>query len=387
MNLPKRLGESEQIRAMKRCVDSLRHEMNRLCERIGRHVQLMEVCGTHTVSAFRSGLKSMLPENLRLLSGPGCPVCVTAQRHIDAALELASREQVTIATYGDMIRVPGRKGSLERLRSLGARIRVVLSARGALELARNEPNSEIVFLGVGFETTAPAAAATVLEAEACGIENFSVLSCHKLVIPAIRALLSTGDVPIDGFLCPGHVSVIIGSEAYRSIVDDFGKPCVVAGFEFEQMLAGLVHLLRQIESGTPELENVYEAVVRPEGNPVALGLLSQVFVAADTAWRALGVIPASGLEFAPPYRRFDALRRFGVVVGEDNDHPACRCGDVIQGRVEPNACPLFSRGCTPMTPIGPCMVSGEGACSAWFKYGPKPARCAKPSDLRMEGAT
>ncbi|MBX3396135.1 MAG: hydrogenase formation protein HypD [Phycisphaerae bacterium] len=368
-------------------VENLRRELIRLCDRIGRRVQLMEVCGTHTVSAFRSGLKSMLPANLKLLSGPGCPVCVTAQRHIDAALELARRETVAIATYGDMMRVPGRNGSLERLRSLGARIRVVTSARAALELARNEPNSEVVFLGVGFETTAPAAAATVLEAEAGGIENFSVLSCHKLVIPAMRALLSAGDVPIDGFLCPGHVSVIIGSEAYRPIVDDFGKPCVVAGFEFGQMLAGLVHLLRQIECGTPKLENVYDAVVRPEGNSVALGLLSRVFVEADTVWRALGVIPVSGLEFAPAYRRFDALRRFGMALGEDVDHPVCRCGEVIQGRVEPNRCALFGGGCTPMTPIGPCMVSGEGACSAWFKYGPKPGRSAEPSDAKMEGVT
>lgn len=347
----------------------LRGELTDLCAAVGRRVQIMEVCGTHTVSFFRSGIRSILPANLRLISGPGCPVCVTAQRHIDTAIELAGREGVILATYGDMLRVPGRLGSLEKLRANGACIRVVNSARTALELARAHPDRPVVFLAVGFETTAPATAAVVLQSDRERIENFSVLMCHKLVVPAMLALLQAGDVPLDGFLCPGHVSVIIGSEAYRPVVAQHGQPCVVAGFEPLQLLTGLVHLLRQIESGRAQLENVYPAVVSENGNGTALSLIAHVFAAADAPWRELGVIPKSGLELRPAFRRFDALRRFGVALGDDQDHPSCRCGEVIQGKVEPAECPLFDRGCTPLTPIGPCMVSSEGTCAAWFKYG------------------
>ena len=353
---------------MKEKIERLRGELDTLCERIGRRVQIMEVCGTHTVEVFRSGIRSMLPANLRLVSGPGCPVCVTAQRHIDAALRIGSHENVIVATYGDMMRVPGRNGSLEKLRAAGAQIRVINSARTALELARANGDHQIVFLAVGFETTAPATAATALEAERDGIENFSVLMCHKLVVPAMLALLRAGDVPLDGFLCPGHVSVIIGSQAYRPVVDQYGKACVVAGFEPEQILAGLVHLLRQIVEKRIAAENVYPAVVSAEGNPVALELLKRVFVVADTAWRALGVIPQSGFELAPAYERFDALRRFEIELGEDEDPAGCRCGEVIQGKVEPVDCALFAQTCTPLTPIGPCMVSTEGTCAAWYKY-------------------
>lgn len=364
---------------------AMKSELDSRCARIGRRVQVMEVCGTHTVSFFRSGLRSMLPANLRLVSGPGCPVCVTAQRHIDAAIRLATQPRVVIATYGDMLRVPGRLGSLERRRAAGTRIFVINSARRALELAREHPDETVVFLAVGFETTAPATAATILEAERDGIENFTVLMCHKLVVPAMCALLDDApdDPPraerdltqrhagaaLDGFLCPGHVSVIIGSDAYRPIVDVYGKPCVVAGFEAMQMAAGLVHLLRQIEEGAARLENVYEGVVSRGGNTVALELMRRVFIEADVAWRALGVIPRSGLELSRRYRRFDAMRRFGVVEGDDEDDPACRCGEVIQGRVEPAQCPLFAGRCTPLTPIGPCMVSSEGTCAAWYRYG------------------
>lgn len=347
----------------------LHADLARCCERIGRRVQIMEVCGTHTVSFFRSGLRAMLPSGLRLISGPGCPVCVTAQRHIDAAIELAAHERVTVATYGDMLRVPGQHGSLEQRRAAGGRVQVVNSARRALQLAREEPDRTVVFLGVGFETTAPATAATVREAERDGIENFCVLMCHKLVVPAMLALLAGGDVPLDGFLCPGHVSVIIGWRAYRDIVERHGKACVVAGFEPRQMLTGLLHLAWQIEVGRAKLENVYEGVVSAEGNTAAQAIMAEVFVVADAAWRALGVIPLSGLELAPRYRRFDALRRFGVTLGEDHDPAACRCGEVIQGKCEPHECALFDRGCTPLTPIGPCMVSGEGTCAAWYRYG------------------
>lgn len=353
---------------MSEAIPDLRAELQTICKQIGRRVQFMEVCGTHTVSIFRSGIRSLLPANLRLVSGPGCPVCVTAQRHIDAAISLATRRDIILATYGDMMRVPGRDGSLEALRATGARIHVINSARSVLQLARENADKQVVFLAVGFETTAPATAATVLEADRADLRNLSILMCHKLVVPAMLALLEAGDVPLDGFLCPGHVSVIIGAEAYRPVVERYGKACVVAGFEPEQVLTGILLLLRQVAENRAALENAYTAVVSQHGNPVALELLEGVFVRADAPWRALGVIPQSGLELAPAYQHLDALRRFNVELGEDEDHPACRCGEVIQGKTQPDQCALFASQCTPLSPVGPCMVSSEGTCAAWYKY-------------------
>ena len=353
---------------MSSTIPELRDELRDVCGCLGRRVQIMEVCGTHTVSIFRNGIRAMLPENLRLVSGPGCPVCVTAQRHIDAAIELATRPDVIIATYGDMVRVPGRRGSLERQRAQGADVRVVNSTRTALRIARDNPQRVVVFLGVGFETTAPATAATVLEADRDDVANFSVLMCHKLVVPAMLALLSAGDVPLDGFLCPGHVSVIIGAGAYRPIVEQYGRPCVVAGFEPRSILTGLVYLARQFAERRAAMENAYAGVVSDAGNRTALALLERVFVPADAPWRELGTIPQSGLELAEPYRRFDAVQRFNLTLGEDEDHPACLCGQVIQGKAEPAECPLFGGECTPLDPVGPCMVSSEGTCAAWYKY-------------------
>ncbi len=350
-------------------IELARDELQALCRRANRRIQLMEVCGTHTVALFRAGVRSLLPENLRLVSGPGCPVCVTAQRHIDAAIELATHPNVILATYGDMLRVPGRRGSLEKLRAEGAQVRVVGSTRVALDLARSQPTQTVVFLGVGFETTAPATGAAVLEAHRDGIENFCVLMCHKLVVPAMAALLDAGDVPLDGFLAPGHVSVIIGAAAYRPLVARYRKPVVIAGFEPEQMLNGLVALVRQVLDNRPAVENAYPGVVSDAGNRVALDLLQRVFVIADAPWRELGIIPHSGLELAPPFARYDALRKFDVQLGEDENHPLCRCGEVICGKLEPCDCPAFATACTPLAPIGPCMVSSEGTCAAWFKYG------------------
>lgn len=332
-------------------------------------VRLMEICGTHTVALFRTGVKSLLPPNVRMLSGPGCPVCVTAQGYIDAACALAGRENVTVCTYGDMVRVPGRSGSLEHQRARGAEVLVVYSPRDAVRFAETHPQREVVFLAVGFETTAPNTAAAVLEADQKGLKNFSVLTAHKLVIPAMDTLLSAGDVPVSGFLCPGHVSVIIGSEAYRPIVEKYRKACVVAGFEPEQMLRGILHLLGQIAQGRAELENVYGVAVTPSGNLPALKYLEQVFVPADAAWRAMGTIPMSGLELRDAYARYDARLRFELAFGDDYDPPGCRCGEVIQGKVEPQECQLFARTCTLAQPVGPCMVSSEGTCAAWYKYG------------------
>lgn len=336
----------------------------------GREVlQLMEVCGTHTVSLFRSGVKSMLPATVRLLSGPGCPVCVTSQGYIDAACDLAGRAGVTVCTYGDMMRVPGRSGSLAERRGSGARVMVVYSTRDALRYAAANPAEQVVFLAVGFETTAPATAAAVLEARKLGLSNFSVLTAHKLVVPAMLALLAEGQVPLAGFLCPGHVSVIIGSDAYAPIVTQFAKPCVVAGFEPAQMLEGVVHLVRQATAGEARVENVYGVAVSPGGNAAAQRLLDDAFRPADAVWRAIGVIPASGLDLRDGLAEFDAARRFGLDLSANDEAPGCLCGQVIQGKVTPAECPLFGRACTPMHPIGPCMVSSEGTCAAWHKYG------------------
>jgi hydrogenase expression/formation protein HypD len=268
-----------------------------------------------------------------------------------------------------MVRVPGRSGSLEQQRARGAQIKVVYSARDAVQFAERQPGRQVIFLAVGFETTAPATAAAVLEAEGKGVENFSVLSGHKLVIPAMDALLSAGDVPIDGFILPGHVSVIIGTSAYRPIVDQYHKPCVVTGFEPVQMVLGILRLVEQVAAGEALLENAYGVAVRDEGNVAASRAMYDVFEPADTAWRAMGTIPVSGLELRERYRKYDAFARFDLTMGEDYDPPGCRCGEVIQGKVQPRECALFGEECTPALPIGPCMVSSEGTCAAWYKYG------------------
>lgn len=329
---------------------------------------LMEICGTHTVALFRTGVRSLLPPGLRLVSGPGCPVCVTSQGYIDAACELAAVKDVTIATYGDMVRVPGRKGSLERLRADGADVVVVYSARDAVRLAAERPGRNVVFLSVGFETTTPGTAAAVLEAAERGLGNFFILPGHKLVIPAMDALLSGGEAKIDGFLCPGHVSVIIGADAYEPIATKYRKPCVVAGFEPTGMLKGLAAILGQVARGEARVENAYGVAVTREGNAPARKLMAEVFEPAPAVWRAIGTIPHSGLELRAAYRAMDARERFGVAFGEDYELGGCRCGQVIQGLMEPPECPLFANACTPMTPIGPCMVSSEGTCAAWHKY-------------------
>lgn len=337
-----------------------------------RPVRIMEICGTHTMAIARSGLRELLPAGLVLTSGPGCPVCVTDQSYMDQAVYLARGERggkasPIIATYGDMIRVPGRHGSLAEARAEGASIEVVYSADQAVELALRQPQREVVFLAVGFETTAPATALAVLRARAEGIRNFSALTAHKLVLPAMRALLSAGDVQVDGFLCPGHVSVILGYGAYDEIVRDYGRPCVVAGFDPGQIVTAIERILEQIVEGKPAAESVYPSVKR-QGNATALAVLDQVFEVTDAAWRAIGVIPASGWSLRPEFADFDAARRFELPAMESYEMPGCRCGDVLRGVSTPRQCPLFGRRCTPRDPVGPCMVSSEGACAAAYKY-------------------
>ncbi|MHC4618022.1 MAG: hydrogenase formation protein HypD [Planctomycetota bacterium] len=344
--------------------------MHEACEALGRQINIMEVCGTHTVAIFRNGIRSTLPGGLKLLSGPGCPVCVTDQSYIDIVLQLAERDDVLIATYGDMIRVPGKAGSLET-KQAGANVKVVLSSDDALQLARDNPAKKVVFVAVGFETTAPATAVVVRQAVQEGVENFFVLSGHKLVVPAMRALLSEKNHNIHAFLCPGHVSAIIGYGAFAEIVEQFGRPCVVAGFEPMQIIEGLGEICRQLAAGKAELKSIYAAVVTERGNTTAQNVIAECFEAADGYWRGLGKIEKSTLKLKDKYSRFDALRRFEIAEVPAEDTSGCRCGEVLCGLIEPWECSLFEKSCTPEGPVGPCMVSSEGACAAWYKYGRK----------------
>jgi hydrogenase expression/formation protein HypD len=344
--------------------------MDQACKALGRQINIMEVCGTHTVSIFRSGMRSTLPDGLKLLSGPGCPVCVTDQSYIDAVLQLAERDDVLIATYGDMIRVPGKDGSLET-KQPSANIRVVLSSDDALQLARDNPANKVVFIAVGFETTAPATAVVVRQAAQEGIENFFALSGHKLVVPAMRALVSQKNHRIDAFLCPGHVSAIIGYGAFAEIVEQYDRPCVVAGFEPMQIIEGLGEICRQIAAGKAELKSVYTAVVTEKGNTTAQAMIAECFEPADGYWRGLGKIEKSSLKLKDTYHQFDAIERFDLSQEPAEDTSGCRCGEVLCGLIEPPECGLFEQSCTPERPVGPCMVSSEGACAAWYKYGRK----------------
>jgi hydrogenase expression/formation protein HypD len=337
-----------------------------------RPVVLMEICGTHTVAIRRTGLRSLLPPRVKLVSGPGCPVCVTSQGTIDALIDAAGLPGVTLATFGDMIRVPGSRSSLERRKASGGRVAVCYSVLEALDLARRRPAETIVFAAVGFETTAPGTAIAIETARAEGLTNFLVLQAHKWVIPAMDALLASGEVRIDGFLCPGHVSVVIGSRAYEPIAARYGRPCVVAGFAAEQLLAAVAALLSQLAAGEARVENVYASAVRPEGNVEALARIDRVFEPAAATWRGLGSIPASGMAIREAFAAYDAARRFGLTwppTEAETDEHGCRCGDVIRGVIEPHTCPLFGRACTPSHPVGPCMVSREGSCQAEYKYG------------------
>ena len=331
-------------------------------------VSIMEVCGTHTVSIMRHGIRSILPDNLRLISGPGCPVCVTTQGYIDAAIKLAEKTNVIICTYGDMMRVPGREKSLNQQKAEGSDIRVVYSAHDALQIARENQDKDIVFLAIGFETTSPATAAAVLQADGIGLENFSIISGHKLALPAIK-LIAQSDADIDAFLCPGHVSVIIGADAYKSIASDFNKPCVIAGFEPGQIINAIAKAIEMVGTKQADVHNEYPAVVSGEGNLNARVLMQKVFELCDTNWRSIGIIPDSGLALNAKYQKFDAVSKFDLSDIEKDYHiEGCKCGEVIQGKITPAQCPLFGKSCKPEEPVGPCMVSSEGTCGAWYKY-------------------
>ena len=331
-------------------------------------IRLMEFCGGHTHAIFRFGLRQMLAGDVEMRSGPGCPVCVTAARDLDRAIAMAGVEGVILATFGDMIRVPGSRDTLQDARARGADVRIVYSPRDALDLARNHPDRHVVFLGVGFETTAPGIAAALLEAESLDIPNFYVLSLHKLTPPAMRAILDAGEVSLDGIVGPGHVSAVIGSEAWTFLPDAYGMPCAVAGFEPLDLLGAIAALVRASVREEPGVFNTYGRSVRGDGNPVAQRMMDDVFEVVSAAWRGFGEIPASGLALRETLRHRDAAQAFPVTVPPAEEPTGCRCGEVLRGVIDPPACALFRRVCTPRNPIGPCMVSAEGACAAYYKY-------------------
>ena len=333
-----------------------------------RPVRLMEVCGTHTMSIFRNGIRSLLPKRIGLLSGPGCPVCVTAQVDIDGFILLARMPDVIVTTFGDLMRVPGTTSSLERERAAGRDVRMVYSSVDALDIARQNPRKRVVFLGIGFETTAPTVAAAIASAAAAGVDNFFVYSAHKLVPPALAALMAADVIDVDGFLLPGHVSVIIGTDAYRPLVDRYRIPAVIGGFEPADILQAVFMLIDQIENTAVRLENAYPRAVTAAGNRRALQLMGDVFDPGDSPWRGLGTIPASGLMIRDAYAAFDARKIFDIEVAESEEPRGCACGDIITGVKTPPQCPLYKTVCTPLNPVGPCMVSSEGTCAAYYRY-------------------
>ena len=333
-----------------------------------KDIRLMEVCGTHTVSIFRSGIRSILPDTISLISGPGCPVCVTAQKEIDAFIELSKVNDVIITTFGDLMRVPGTESSLQKERADGRDIRIVYSTSDALEIAGKNPDKKVVFLGVGFETTAPTIAASVYSARQMNIKNFYVYAAHKLVPPALDALMSMDDTRIDGFILPGHVSIVIGTNAYQAFFDKYKIPCVVAGFEPADLLRAISMLVEQVESNTPKLENGYPRAVTPDGNRKAQKIMDEVFETVDTSWRGIGTILKSGLKFRNEFKSCDAQKMIEFTVPDSKDPKGCACGEILTGIKIPPQCPLYKSVCTPVDPIGPCMVSSEGTCAAYYRY-------------------
>jgi len=329
---------------------------------------LMEVCGTHTVAIARNGFRDIMPEGTKLVSGPGCPVCVTANVDIDRAIALARVDDVIITTFGDMIRVPGSSSSLQKEKAAGADVRVVYSPLDGLRIARENPDRQVVFIGVGFETTTPLVASAVKHADALGLENFSVFAAHKNMPNALETLVNDPEVRIDALILPGHVSTIIGARPYEFLATRYGIPGVVTGFEPVDVLEGIAMLMRQLHEGRAEIEIAYGRGVRYEGNTTALALIDEVFETCDSTWRGLGVIPDSGYRLRPAFERFDAVKRLAPVPEKTVEPKGCRCGTVLRGIITPDQCPLFGHGCSPEHPIGPCMVSSEGSCAAYYRY-------------------
>lgn len=335
---------------------------------VSKPLRFMEVCGTHTVNICRFGLRSLFPKNVELRSGPGCPVCVTPSSAMKIGVDLSLRDdKVIIATYGDMMKVPGPNGTLADAKAKGGKILSVYSITEALSLAEREKDLKVIFLGVGFETTAPLSAWAIKEAKKRGIKNFFLLSFHKLVPPALRALASEGK--LNGFLCPGHVSTIIGAKSYKEIAENYRIPCVISGFEAREIIFAMMKLIEMAEKEEYKVFNAYKHAVKEDGNTLAQELLSEVFEKEDSEWRGIGVIPQSGLKIRDEFADFDARIIFNVKEEKARERTECRCGDVLRGYIYPHECPLFGKVCTPEHPVGPCMISSEGSCAAYYRYG------------------
>ena len=367
MSLAAELSREEQ----RKLAGELVERIGELADSVGRHLRFMEVCGTHTVSIFRAGIRQLLPETVELVSGPGCSVCVTPDEYMDKAIAYARREDVIIATFGDMLKVPGTESSLSEAKAAGADIRIVYSPLDSLQVAKENPEKKVIFLAVGFETTAPTAAATVLAAEQAGLKNLYMLSAQKLVPPALRLLIDDPEVLVDGFILPGHVSVVTGTEVFRFLETEYHIPGVVTGFEPLQILRSLYRLTKQVAAGEAKVENEYGSVVKMQGNPTSLAVTSKVYEPVAAKWRGIGEIPASGLKMREAYRAYDIEEVLPLPAGQlpAPKKTGCRCGEVLKGIVTPHDCPLFGKACVHTHAIGPCMVSVEGVCAAWYKYG------------------
>ncbi len=331
--------------------------------------RFMEFCGGHTVTIFRYGIRQVLPKTIEMVSGPGCPICVTANADLDKAIALSQIPDVIIATFGDMLKVPGSHSSLQEVKAGGADVRMVYSSMDALSIAEGNPTKSVVFLGIGFETTAPTIAASILQAGERRIRNYYVFSLHKLCPPVIRVILDSGEVRLHGLICPGHVSAIIGSHPWEFIARDYGIPCVISGFEPLDILQCVNMLVAQIENGESKVEIAYRRGVRPEGNQQALKLMEQVFEPCSAQWRGVGEVRDSGLKLRKAYQHFDAELTFDIEPGSPYEPKGCICGDILRGIKTPADCQLFGKACTPEAPVGPCMVSSEGSCSAYYLYG------------------
>lgn len=350
-------------------VQGLAGRLRRLVAGCGRSMAFMEVCGTHTMAIYRFGLRSLLPREIKLVSGPGCPVCVTPNDYLDRAIALCRLPDVITATFGDMMRVPGSTSALLEERAKGADIRIVYSPLDAVAIAARNRDKRVVFLGVGFETTAPTIAGSILTAAAQGLTNYFVLAANKTIPIPMQTLAADPELAIDGYICPAHVSAIIGADAYKPLAELYHTPCVITGFEPADMLQGILMLASQLLAGESRVENQYSRVVRPEGNPKAQAILSQLFTPCDVPWRGIGVIPGSGLAIREEYRRFDAEKMLPVEVEPTKEHPGCSCGEILKGKLAPQECALFGKLCTPENPVGACMVSSEGSCAAAYRYG------------------
>jgi hydrogenase expression/formation protein HypD len=336
---------------------------------VTKPLRIMEICGSHTMAIFRNGLRTILPEGMELVSGPGCPICVTSASHMDAFISIADRPGVRVAIFGDLFKVPGSQGSLANASSRGAKIDIVYSPMDGLEIAKNNPGDLVVFLGVGFETTTPGIAATLLAAKNQNIKNFMLFSTQKTMLAPMNALLGDPNLKIDGLLCPGHVSSIIGAGAWEPLVSDFGLACVVGGFETADLLKSLILLARQVGEKKAKVENIYPRAVSWEANLRAKKMVEEIFEPVDMTWRGLGIIPDSGLRIRSKYAEFDAEVQLNIDQVETAEPEGCICGEILKGINNPQECPLFGTRCTPGDPIGPCMVSSEGTCAAYYQYG------------------